>query len=300
MGPRNFKSEFEHGVDDLAVSMRCHAAVLLTSCLAIELNAAAAASIQRDMRTLLRRAGEYVVAYHESLTALVADELYVQTLTAYGGNEPVERTLRSEVALVRGESDDGWFAIRDVLEVDGRRIEERSGIETLLKVPRTRLRAAAFASAASQTKYNLGNVYRTINVPTLPLMFLLPDNQRRFRFREVRSGTAPGAGEIVVSYEERERPTIIRTPGGRSIVSRGQVWIDPSSGQIRKTELGTNEPRDLKTLISVTYRYEPRLNLLVPVTMLESYVTPTEQIAATATYSNFRRFEADARIVRED
>lgn len=271
---------------------------VIASALTIALTATPVASTQPDLRALLRRAGEYVVRYHESLTTLVADEFYAQKVTTGGGKETVERTLRSEVAIVRGESDEGWFAIRDVLEVDGGRIEERSGIETLLKVPRTRLRAAAFANAAAQTKYNLGSVYRTINVPTLPLMFLLPDNQRRFRFREVRSETAAAGGEIVVSYEERERPTIIRTPGGRSIVSRGQVWIDPSSGQIRKTELGTNEPRDLKTMISVTYGYEPRLNLLVPVAMTESYVTPTEQIAATATYSNFRRFETDARIVR--
>jgi len=272
--------------------MRSTVAVLLSSGLV------AAASIQPDTRTVLRRAGEYVVAYHESLTAVVADELYVQTLTLRQSGETVERTIRSEFAIVGSERDEGWFAIRDVVEVDGNRVEERSGIEALLKVPRTRLRAAAFAAAGEQTKYNLGQVYRTINVPTLPLTFLLPENQKRFRFDRSRPETTSGSSVSAIGYEERDRPTIIRTPGGRSIVSRGTVWIDPSSGQVRKTELVTNEPRGLTTVIAVVYEHEARLNLLVPARMTESYETAEERISATATYSNFRRFEAEARIVR--
>jgi hypothetical protein len=276
----------------VSIRLRSHAAVLLTGGLV------ALPSIQPDMRTLLRRAGAYVVSYHESLTALVADELYVQSLTSRQSGETVERTIRSQFAIVGGERDEGWFVIRDVIEVDGYPVQERSGIEGLLKVPRTRLRASAFAAAGEQTKYNLGQVYRTINVPTLPLTFLLPENQKRFRFNATRSETTAGASVSVIRYEERDRPTIIRTPSGRSIVSRGTLWIDPPSGQVRKTELVTDEPRGLTTVIGVVYEREARLNLLVPARMTESYETADERITATATYSNFRRFEAEARIVR--
>ena len=252
-------------------------------------------SAQSDLRSVLRRAGEYVVRYHDSLTTLVADELYVQGLTRT--HTSIERTLRSEFAIVRGDREDGWFAIRDVLEVDGRPVKERSSIDTLLRAPRARLRASAFAIAAEQAKYNLGDVYRTINVPILPLQFLLPDQQSRFKFRA--SGTASASSPaVVVTYEERERRTIIRTPNGGSVVSRGMVWIDPTNGQVRKTELFTTEPRGLKAVITVTYEHDTRLGLMVPVTMEELYVTADEQVRATATYSNFRRFEAEARIVR--
>lgn len=260
--------------------------------------AAPSASTQSDLRSVLRRAGEYVVRYHDSLTTLVADELYVQTLTKTPAQTITERTLRSEFAIVRGDREDGWFAIRDVLEVDGRAVKERSHIDTLLRAPRARLRASAFAIAAEQAKYNLGGVYRTINVPILPLQFLLPDQRSRFRFRASGTASASGTAVTVVTYEERERPTIIRTPNGRSVVSRGMFWIDPTNGQVWKTELLTNEPRGLQARITVTYEHVERLGVMVPVTMEEVYMTADELVTATATYSNFRRFEAEARIVK--
>ena len=135
-------------------------------------------------------------------------------------------------------------------------------------------------------------------MPTLPLLFLLPDNRGRFRFRDAGSEKVAETVRVIATYEERDRPTIIRTPAGRSVVSRGKYWIDPMNGQVWKTELVTNDPRELKAVISVSYDFEKRLNLLVPITMTESYVTKEEQITATATYSNFRRFETEARIVR--
>ena len=268
---------------------------VLAGCVVMTLGATHAAP---DLRSLLKLAGAYVTEYHQSLTTLVADEVYVQRLRDARTGATTERTLRSQFAIARGEGDDGWFAIRDIREVDGAAVEERSGIAAVFKAPRARLRAVAFALAAEQSKYNLGRVERNINVPTLPLLFLLPDQQARFRFRAVGEDETPGIPVSVLSYEERDRPTIIRTPTGRSVVARGKLWIDPSSGEVRKTELLTNEPRGLRAVISVSYERDARLELLVPVAMQESYVTADEEITASATYSNFRRFEADAKIVR--
>lgn len=237
------------------------------------------------------------MGYHNSLTALVAEETYLQRLTSIRDGSKEERTLRSEFAIVRGDDDDGWLAVRDVLEVDGQPVEERSRIEALLRAPRARLRAAAFAMAAEQAKYNLGDVYRTINVPTLPLLFLLPDRQSRFRFKALPAPNAAADRAVAVTYEERNRPTIIRTPNGRNVVSRGTIWMDPA-GRVVKTALITAEPRGLRVEITVTYDEDPRLKLLVPVSMQESYVTADAEIVATATYSNFRRFETESRIIR--
>jgi hypothetical protein len=252
---------------------------------------------QTDLRTLLRRAGEYVVGYHDSLTALVVEETYRQRLTSTRDGSKEERTLRSEFAIVRGKDEDGWFAVRDVLDVDGQPVEERSRIEALLRAPRARLRSAAFAMAAEQAKYNLGHVYRTINVPTLPLLFLLPDRQSRFRFKALPTPNVAVDGAVAVSYEERDRPTIIRTPNGRNVVSRGMIWMDPA-GRVVKTVLTPAEPHGLRVEITVTYDEDPRLKLMVPVSMQELYVTPDAEIVATATYSNFRRFETESRMIR--
>lgn len=268
---------------------------------------------ETDLRELLRRAGEYVLQYHESLTAVVAEELYVQkvtkavkvssadrwTLQAVGDDDE-ERTLRSELALVRGaRGEDLWLAIRDVLEVNGKRVVEgRSRLDALLRDSRDGLQARARAIAIEQAKYNLGNIYRTINVPTLPLEFLLPDRQPRFRFKRTGTATLSGISAVALAYDERSRPTFIRTPSGRDVASRGTFWIDPANGRVLKTELSTAETRGLRSRITVTYGFEPRLDLLMPMSMHEEYADANTQITATATYSNFRRFETESRIVR--
>ena len=48
------------------------------------------------------------------------------------------------------------------------------------------------ALADQQARHNLGDLYRTINVPTLALGFLLPDRQPRFRYK--RSGSTDVRG----------------------------------------------------------------------------------------------------------
>jgi hypothetical protein len=271
--------------------------VLLAGAAALAGSARKDAGAPTDLSTLLRRAGEYSRSYHETLTTVVAEETYFQRASPTGKSEET-RTLKSEFALVRGAPGENmWLAIRDVMEVDGRRIADHSRLNTLLTGTQGSLRSAARAIADEQAKYNLGYVYRTINVPTLTLEFLLPDRQRRFRFKQAGSMTAFGIDTTSVSFEERSRPTIIQTVDGRDVVSRGTVWIAPD-GQVVKTELITAGIRDLRVVIAVTYEFEPRLNMLLPVTMHESYSARNLQITAVATYRNFRRFETDARIVR--
>lgn len=264
-----------------------------------------------NLRDLLHRAGDYVRKYHVSLTTVVAEELYVQKATRTTkvssadrwslqavGDDDEERTLRSDFALVRGaEGEDLWLAIRDVLEVDGQPVVEGlSRLDALLRDSRSGLQARALAIAIEQAKYNVGDVYRTINVPTLPLEFLLPDRQSRFRFKRTGTSTFSGISAVALAYEERSRPTFIHTPGGRDVLSRGTFWIDPANGRILKTELSTAEKRGLRFRITVTYGFEPRLDLLVPMSMHEEYADATAQVTATATYSNFRRFETESRI----
>ena len=271
--------------------------ILVAGATALTASARPDAGAPPDLATLLRRAGEYVRNYHETLTTVVADELYIQRSNRMNKEEHT-RTLRSEFALVRSAPGENlWLPIRDVIEVDGQRIADHSRLNQLLTGARDNLRSAARAIADEQSKYNLGDIYRTINVPTLPLEFLLPDRQSQFRFKATGVTTVSGIGTTSVSYEERSRPTIIRTPNGRDVVSKGSLWID-ADGRVLKTEHVTSGARGLRAVITVTYQFEPRLDVLVPATMYESYSTRISQITAVATYSNFRRFETETRIVR--
>lgn len=260
-----------------------------------------------DLQTVLRRAADYVRGYHEALSAIVAEERYVQRSRPHRApslpgpeTEAHERRLRSDFVIVPGVgAGSPWLGVREVLEVDGRPIEGEHGrLEALLRDTRADTAGRLRALADAQAQYNLGDLYRTINVPTLALDFLLPDRQDRFRFK--RSGTAElhGASVWTVTYQERARPTLIRTPEGRDVVSAGVFWIAPETGAVVRTELraGENLGRRLRSVILVSYARHDRFDMLLPDDMNELYVTPRSQIEGHATYGRFRRFETEVRI----
>jgi hypothetical protein len=250
----------------------------------------------------------YVESYYSQLSSMVAEERYVQTTgpdlsatSALGGRATVERqrTLKSDFAIVRLAGDDSWIGVRDVLEVDGEPIPgERGRLQALLSDSRTSLAARVRRLADEQAKYNVGELYRTINFPTLPLEFLLADRQPRFRFRRARTSTFNGIPVWTIAFEERQRPTLIRTPQGRDVVSAGVFWIDPQTGAVLRTELraGENVSARLRSIILVSYARHDRFDMLLPDDMNELYVSGRNRIEGHATYSNFRRFETETRI----
>jgi hypothetical protein len=262
-----------------------------------------------DLESVLGRAAEYSAAYLEKLSSIVAEERYVQrsgsdlvSRTPLPGprTRDQERVLRSDFVIVPGlGAGSPWLGVREVLEVDGRPIEGEHGrLEAILSDTRADTASRLRALADSQARYNLGDLYRTINVPTLPLEFLLRDRQDRFRFK--RSGITAMRGVTVwtITFKERQRPTLIRTPEGRDVVSEGVFWIDPATGAVLRTELraGGNFGRRLQSIILVSYAHNERFEMLLPDDMNELYVTGRSRIEAHATYSRFRRFETDVRI----
>jgi hypothetical protein len=250
---------------------------------------------------MLKRSASYVEQYHRQLEAIVAEERYVQR-SSTTGSSAVSRTLRSDFMLLPGGSGEpAWFAFRDVFEVDGEAVERSRGrLERWLAGSRSGFMHKARALALEQARYNIGPIVRTINVPTLALEILMPHRQDRFRFRQQGTERIDGTDVRVVTFEERRRPTLIRTPEGRDLPASGRVWIEPSSARVVRTELRTGETgRDhVEATIRVTYTYIPRLELWLPAEMQERYAGRGTEILCTATYSNFRRFETDARIIR--
>ncbi|MEP6916041.1 MAG: hypothetical protein ABJC89_10350, partial [Acidobacteriota bacterium] len=237
-----------------------------------------------------------------------AIQRYVQTTgpdlsspSAVPGRRQVERerTLKSDFAVVQVPGADAWIGVRDVLEVDGEVVPgERGRLQALLADTRTPLTTRIRRLADEQTRYNVGDLYRTINVPTLALEFLLPDRQPRFRFKRARTTVIGGVPVWTITFEERQRPTVIRTPDGRDVVSAGMFWVDPRTGAVLRSELrpGENRARPLRSIILVSYARNDRFDMLLPDDMNELYVTGPGRIEGHATYSNFRRFETETHI----
>jgi hypothetical protein len=271
-----------------------------------------ALAAEPTLQTVLARAGSYVAEFHRQLARLVAEERYTQTWETIwsgrrnGATRWGERVLLSDLLLVRPDGADDWLQYRDVFEVDGQRVRERTERLPALLADRSASAAAQVERIREESAaYNLGTITRDVNVPVLAMRFLTFANQPRFRFARA-ADTAAAAAHIApdeagafrvttemwaIDYEEVRRPTLIHTLANKDLPSHGRFWIDPDTGRVLITELRAGN-RNVRGTIDVSYRSEPLLDLLVPVEMREEYFDRAgSHITGVATYGRFRRLQ---------
>jgi hypothetical protein len=245
---------------------------------------------------VLARAREYVEKYQRDLAMVVSEERYEQEVRFPGPPLPRSRdltqktVLKSDFLLVR-DAAGGWVPFRDVFERDGTMVRDRD--ERLSKLflasPGTALEQAR-RIADESARYNVGNINRNINLPTLALLFLSDAHVGRFEFADRgRDGQAR-----VVSFKETGHPTYVSTTGGRDLPVSGRYWIDETTGRVERTEL-TASDSGLDARISVSYRADAAAGLWVPERMEEFYLQKRDrsEIRGNAVYSRFRRFKVN-------
>jgi hypothetical protein len=250
---------------------------------------------QPDSRTFLASVCRYVEDYEHQLSVVIGAEDYTQTVFQTSRSVATRRRrLRSEFALLRLPTDENqWIGVRDVFQVDGRTVPDRTGrLSALLSLP--------FGAAADQwralqeesARFNIGDVQRTLNVPTFVLRFLRCDHQHRFAFDEPRVEN----GSVVVEYREVKRPTVVRDDKGEDEPARGFFRADPATGAVTATRLLVGlAKRDVRAQIDVRFAMDPKLRVLVPEEMREEYDAPSGQrVDGVARYSKFKRFEVEA------
>ena len=260
--------------------------------------------------TIIGSAMRYVMAYEQKFALLAADETYVQELQRppnpgdnlsqrnpgggmRAGGAISRLVMKSDFLLVQlGGDGEGWMAFRDVYEVKGAKLHERDDrLLTLFQSnDKERFEKAAKLSEAT-AKHNLGNVARTINIPTLAMMFLHPRVNERFEFTDEGEETIDGRVLRRAAYREAARPTLIKTTRGRDLALTGHLWIDPFTGTVVKTDLNAADPA-VRCAITVIFKRNEALDFWVPSQMDEYYKAALglDEIVATATYSNVRRF----------
>lgn len=260
--------------------------------------------------TVLSSAMRYVMNYEQQFTLLAAEEVYAQELqrppnpgdnlsrTNPGGGMRAGgamnvQTFRSDFLLVQlGMDGEGWMPFRDTYEVKGKKLRDRD--DRLLKMflgnDRDSFEKAARLNETS-AKHHLGNVARTINIPTLGMMLLHPRVNERFEFTDGGEDTIAGRVLRKALYREAARPTLIKTTRGRDLALTGAIWIDPFSGAVVKTEMNAADPA-VRCQVTVTFRRDEALEMWVPEKMEEYYkaALAVDDILATATYSNVRAY----------
>jgi len=260
--------------------------------------------------TVLSSAMRYVMNYEQQFVLLLAEELYQQELQRppnpgdnlsqrnpgggmRAGGALTMQTFKSDYMLVQlGMDGEGWMPFRDTFEVKGKKTRERD--DRLLKLFQDDYeqafdKAARFNEASN--KHHLGNVARTINIPTLGMMLLHPRVNERFEFTDGGEETIAGRVLRKAIYREAARPTLIRTTRGRDLALTGTIWIDPFSGAVVKTEMNAADPA-VRCQVTVTFRRDQALDMWVPDKMEEYYkaALAVDDILATATYTNVRKY----------
>jgi len=250
-----------------------------------------------DVVTVLMKASNYLAGYVKALSSVVSEERFDQLLTrkrdALTGGLTLTRTLLSDYLLVAVSGSSEWMAFRDVYSVDGTTIRDRS--DRLLKLfveapPDAYTQALRIRKESS--RYNIGSATWDTNVPTFALLVLTDEWRPGFSFKLKGRERLAGTDTVVVEYVETSSPTLIVGRNDEDVPARGRFWIDPADGRILRTLLETRPGGAINTL-DVTFRYEPRLDLLVPGEMIERRNAGLEIVEGRATYSNFRRFRVD-------
>jgi hypothetical protein len=259
--------------------------------------------------TVLSSAMRYVINYEQQFALLVSEEHYTQELQRppnpgdnlsqrnpgggmrAGGALSIQ-TFKSDYLLVQlGMDGEGWMPFRDTFEVKGKKVRDRN--DRLLKLflendKRSFEKAAEFSE--NSNKNHLGNVSRTINIPTLGMMLLHPRVNERFEFTDGGEETINGRVLRKAIYREAARPTLIKTTRGRDLALTGTVWIEPFSGAVVKTDMTAADPV-VRGQVTVTFRRDEGIDLWVPEKMEEYYKASSglDDVLATASYTNVRR-----------
>jgi hypothetical protein len=258
-----------------------------------------------SLKEVVRRMGGYVQSYGEKASIVVATERYAQQVNTSETAAPKRRVTVADFAIVKAEGLGGWVGFRDVVEADGARIPDRQG--RLLRVLAASSGSMDEARRLSDesARFNIGPIVRNFNVPTAALFFFRPSTLDRFRF--TRKRVEPG-GIWEIAFRETERPTVIRSPDGRSVPSEGSVWVNAADGTVVRTSLRLNRfavvgnaGREFGSAqVDVTYARVAPLDMWLPEMMKESYEaasgTLVDRVTAEARYSDYRQFQTAIRI----
>ena len=239
------------------------------------------------LQEIIGRMTVYVERFLDDFTNVVAEEHYVQRTVA----PRRQREFLSDFLLVKPQGSREWYQFRDVRLVDGKPLSERQArLEQLFLQPSQTAVAQASQIAQAGARYNLENV-GSINLPLTVMAFLQPMYRERIRLSLGRIEKDIGPDVWLVNFEERTRPTILhQAEANADLFARGRVWVEASTGIIRRTELLLQIRGRFPTRIETNFGFDERLGLAVPVSLHDWHPFGTGELEGRATYGQFRRF----------
>src|SRR2546427_5639584 len=140
-----------------------------------------------ELIDLLQRATEYVTQYEAELGNLIGTEEYIQNavwLAPSGRGSPMvakrlQRRVSSDFLIIQVGPE--WAALRKANRVDGSKVKETEPVfedafDNSPEANQNRL----VAMKGESTRYNIGDIIREINLPTVALKVLRESEVARF------------------------------------------------------------------------------------------------------------------------
>jgi hypothetical protein len=287
-----------------AAAYRAGGIVTTASTIVLLLAGGGTAQNNISLATVLDRLHSYLAEYADRLPATIASEHYVQR--AGTGVQSQVSTLDSDFGIIRLPGVHEWLGFRDVLLKDGKAVSDHEKrLDTIFRNPSSTTLEQARLVTEESARHNVGPIYRTINSPALVLELLDSRNSSRMHFAKSGEETIGQLRAWVIRFEETSRPTIVRSTNSWDAPARGRAWIDPATGTLLRAEAavhvrgGAVRTGDFTGTVDVTFGNDSRLGFWVPTAMTETYETTRLIVVSSgeATYSNYRMFTVDARVI---
>lgn len=258
-----------------------------------------------ELSAVLDRAAEYVARYEDrELGNLLVAETYLQTAVTYnyqGRGAPRTDRRRTQSDFLMLAIDQDRVGLRMVNTVDGEAVDKKQkNFETVLGDSSLGVKERIAAVNLESSRYNIGAVKREINVPTFALKVVRRKEAVRFSFTKRGEKKVNGVDTWEIKFQEQRAPTLSHGLRGESLLSFGSMWIEPGSGRIVKTEWHVENPYSeskVEATITVTYKENKTLGILVPSDMQELYTSQLTTVTCVANYSNYRSFNVDVKSV---
>jgi hypothetical protein len=262
---------------------------------------------------LLARVGERIADFYKRAQHVICiEKSTVQPIDLGRSPQGFARIVESELRVeADGEAGGEARVVRDIRKVNGR-------------VPR------------DKDKTNRDGCTDPNPLSDEPLAFLLPAHRSAYQFRSAglsRDRNRPAFLIDFASVDRRSNLELIEDPGGHDdcfdwtgpLASRGRIWVDATSHDVLRIERSVGGPVDIRVPLRIqrrhnldfrvvimredtTIRYrtvafsDPDETLLLPesIESLSIVRGGLQSTRRSQTYSDYKRFVGDSRVVERD
>ncbi len=207
------------------------------------------------------------------------------------------RRLGSDILLLRLPSG-GFYGFRDVAQVDGEEVAERGQRIQKLFLSEGKDPSETKALIEESARFNIGDIERNLNLPTLILPLLLSGASGGIeRLSLALNGNASAEERTcAVSFRETRPPYLVGTGQGRELPLRGTLHVAPENGRLERVSILAGRPALEHIELTVEFARFDDWELPLPSAMTETYAQRLgpRVTRCKARYSNYRRFSVDA------